>query len=394
MKKLIILTLALTLVMATAAFASQTRVLTMGDNHVILTDDANIWNWPSRLNNYPALAIGEFESSNNFTRFGVHWQFGDATPWIMATYFENNSNFEPSFLYPFNLFTGYEPFQNRRIHAFYARAMGANKFGVRLSLYKNGYDDPGGVVGTAGVEESFSYYEASLGLTASDDSWDVAVTGGFGTWKDKRNDSLYSQPDGLIDFGVLGRMFWGGNPNYSYVPHAGIEYHKQGEDYWYYSGASTEIFKYTQMAVELGIGQIYTPSNNVEAVLDLGLRIERNKVEYTDVATPANNSETKANFTSIPYFKLGLDAEVFSWLDARFGATSSWQWDKYEAGGTTSFKENYADNQTYLGFGFHWGNLHVDTYTDPDMFLNGFDFLNGDGNGDMNFQLSAVYDLM
>jgi hypothetical protein len=36
----------------------------------------------------------------------------------------------------------------------------------------------------------------------------------------------------------------------------------------------------------------------------------------------------------------------------------------------------------------------VDTYTDPEVFLNGFDFISGDGNGDMNFQMSAAYDLM
>ncbi|MGH8016025.1 MAG: hypothetical protein ACREBV_07535, partial [Candidatus Zixiibacteriota bacterium] len=84
MKKLIFLTLALALLMSTAAFASQTRVLTMGDNHVVLTDDANIWNWASRLNDYPNLAIGEFGYTgfSNFHQFGVHWQFEEENPWI------------------------------------------------------------------------------------------------------------------------------------------------------------------------------------------------------------------------------------------------------------------------------------------------------------------------
>jgi len=398
MKKLIILTLALTLVMATAAFASQTRVFTMGQNNVVLTDDANIWNWASRLNNYPALAVGEFGSSSaypaseDFSRFGVHWRFGDDAPWILATYFENNADFEPFFAYPINLFNNFNPSSNRRIHAFYARGMGTNKVGIRLSIFKNGYEDvSGGVTGTPGLEESFNYYEASLGLTANDDSWDIAVTGGFGTWKDRRNDSLYSQPDGLVDFSALGRMFWGSNPTHTHVPHAGIEFHKQGEEYWNYTGALVTTDKYTNMAIDLGIGHIYAPSTNVEAVLDIGLRLDRFKVENV---TGAVTTETKANFTSLPYFKLGLDAEVFSWLDARLGATSFWQWDKTEAAGTTDFKQNYADNDTYLGFGFHWGKMHVDTYTDPDLFLNGFDFISGDGNGDMNFQISAVYDMM
>ena len=392
MKKLIILTLALALVMASAAFASQTRVLTMGDNNRILVDDNNIWLFPSRLNNYPSLAIGEFQSSDNFTQFGVHWKFGDDQPWVVATYFDNNFEFEPFFAYPFDLYSDFEPTSNRRIHLFYAKAMGGNKFGARLSLYKNGYEDTGGLVGPAGTEESFRYFEGSLGLTSAADDWDISLTGGFGTWQDRVDPDIYSQPDGLIDLKALGRMFWTGT--FTYVPHVSIEYHKQGEDYWYLTGGSVEVFKYTDMAIDLGIGQTYAPSANVEAVLDLGLRIDRFKVEYTDVAVPANNTESKANINSVPYFKLGLDAEVFNWLDARFGATSFWQWDSFEDAGTTTFKQNYASNQTFLGLGFHFGNLHVDTYTDPEVFLNGFDFISGDGNGEMNFQMSAVYDIM
>jgi hypothetical protein len=395
MKKLIILTLALALIMAGAALASNTRVFTMGNNNTILTDDANIWLFPSRLNNYPHLAVGEFEASNDFTRFGVHWQFGDEAPWVLATYFENNSDFEPFFFYPLNLFNNYYPGSfppglnptNRRIHAFYARAMGTNKFGARLSLYKNGYEE------TNGFEESFNYYEGSLGLTSAADDWDISLTGGIGSWKDNDAGVVYSQKDGLIDLAAVGRLFWTGTP-FTRVPHASIEYHKQGEDYWYYTGASVEVFKYTNMAIDLGIGQIYAPSANVEAVLDLGLRIDRTKIEYTDVVVPANNTEDKANFNSVPYFKLGLDAEVFNWLDARFGATSFWQWDSFETAGTTTLKQNYANNNTYLGLGFHFGNLHVDTYTDPEVFLNGFDFISGDGNGSMNFGFSAVYDMM
>lgn len=394
MKKLIILTLALVFVLSAAAFASQTRVLTMGDNHVVLTDDANIWNWPSRLNNYPSLAVAEFGGGSfDFNRFGVHWQFGDTEPWVLATYFENNFNYSPYWGLPFTLNV---PGQNRRINAFYARAMGTNKFGVRASYYSSGQNYE--IADTSQFDDSFSYFEVSLGLTAADDSWDLAVTGGFGTWTDEVNgDTVESEPDGLLDFAVLGRMFWESSPNYKYVPHAGIEYHKAGFDFFYGTGASVETYKLTNLTLDLGIGQIYTPSNNVEAVLDLGLALERNKEEYTDVGTPANNYEDKWSYTTIPYFKLGLDAEVFSWLDARFGATSHWQRykDEFEQGSSSEiFKQNYADNATYLGFGFHWGNLHVDTYTDPDLFLNGFDFISGDGNGDMNFMISAVYDLM
>jgi hypothetical protein len=61
----------------------------------------------------------------------------------------------------------------------------------------------------------------------------------------------------------------------------------------------------------------------------------------------------------------------------------------------TETTEKEAENQTYLGFGFHWGRLHIDTQTDPDLFLRGFDFITGNGGGsDMNARISAVYELM
>jgi len=396
MKKLIFLTLAFALIMATAAFASNTRVLTMGDNHVILTDDANIWNWPSRLNNYPHLAVGEFGNSDEFTMFGVHWAFGDEAPWILATYFENNGNYYPYWGVPFNPTS-----DNKRGTFFYAKAMGSNKFGARASYVQSGFDYTDNAPLNANQEkETFMYFDASLGLTAADDSWDVAVTGGFGTWTDTEGGETISKPDGLIDFAALGRMFWGGGTNYSYVPHAGVEYHKGGFDY-YAAGASDFVIKATNFTVEVGIGQVYTPSENVEACLDLGLALSRDKTEGTDPDTSSLLPfESKYNYTTIPYFKLGLDAQVFSWLDARFGATSHWQKYKNEYTDDTfnyDYKVNYADNQTYLGFGFHFGNLHVDTYTDPEIFLNGFDFITGAGDDsrtEMNFQMSAVYDIM
>jgi hypothetical protein len=393
MKKLIFLTLVFALLMSTAAFASQIRVLTMGDNHVVLTDDANIWNWPSRLNNYPNLAVAEFQdptSSNNMYQFGVHWAFGDDQPWVLATYFEDNSTFQPYFGYPFTPTSS-----NRRGHFFYAKAMGTNKFGARLSYYQSGFEETDN--GPSQEKESSHYIEASFGLTAADDSWDIAVTGGFGSWEDTEDDTAITEPDGLVDFSAVGRMFWESGPNYRYVPHAGFEYHKAGANF--FTGDSVDFTQdLTNMTIELGIGQVYTPSNNVEAVLDAGIYISRDKNEVIDAdSSNVVSFEDKNNFTAIPYFKLGLDAEVLSWLDVRFGATSYWARDKFERTQGTFLSEdkaNFADNETFFGLGFHWGNLHVDTYTDPRIFLEGLTFISGTTNRDMNFAISAVYDLM
>jgi hypothetical protein len=146
----------------------------------------------------------------------------------------------------------------------------------------------------------------------------------------------------------------------------------------------------------MGIGQIYAPSEAVEACIDAGLALSNYKEDYADVGAPANNYEYKENNTVIPYFKLGLDGEVFNWMDVRLGATSHWVRYKQETVQGTGLDElwqNYASNETYLGFGFHFGNLQVDTWTDPQLFLDGFDFISGNGSGDMNMGFTALYPL-
>ena len=67
----------------------------------------------------------------------------------------------------------------------------------------------------------------------------------------------------------------------------------------------------------------------------------------------------------------------------------------YKTIAVSEFVRRNPDNETYLGFGFHWNRLHIDTQTDPGLFLRGFDFINGkDNNEDMNVRLSVVYEMM
>ena len=381
MKKLIFITLILTLFVAMSAFGSNTRVLTMGDNNAIAIDDANIWLFPSRINNYPGLAIAEV-GNGDVTRFGIHWQFGDDSPWVMGTYFEENLG---TFTGHFSFLPFTPPPDNRRIHFFYGRVIGANKFGLRFSLYNSSTEATGAAV--IQDKESFSYYDGHFGLTADDDSWDLTLNLGFGSWTDEAADTATFEADGMFDFTLLGRILMEKGPNYTYAPHASIEYHKFG---WKTPGATTPSEeKFTAFVVNLGIGQIYTPSNNVEALMDFGIMLDRTKDEFTDTVT----TELKTKVTTIPYFKIGLDAEVFSWMDVRFGATSFWDRVNVEVISAFEFKDNFANNTTYLGFGFHWGNFHVDTYADPQLFLEGLNFISG-ANQNMTFQISATYEML
>jgi len=147
--------------------------------------------------------------------------------------------------------------------------------------------------------------------------------------------------------------------------------------------------KYTRFGVELGIGLQYAPSSDAMAVIDFGLRYDKLDGEFAG----ANTYDASLKTFTFPFFKAGADVKVFDWMDLRVGATSSWDKTTRENDFPRKLIQNYANNATYLGFGFHWGNLHVDTYTDPDLFLDGFNFISGTTNN-MNFQISALYEIM
>jgi hypothetical protein len=112
--------------------------------------------------------------------------------------------------------------------------------------------------------------------------------------------------------------------------------------------------------------------------------------------------EYKTNYTVLPYVKLGMEADVFKWLDIRFGATTYWTKYNYEVtpyadSNAVTLKdiEKYPFNNTYLGLGFNFNRLHVDCYVDPEQFLDGFYFISGVDSKDrgMNFKISALYEM-
>jgi len=379
--------------------ATDTRVMTMGDNNNVLLDDANIWLYPSRTFEYPNLAIGEFSnySSETFNQFGIHWKFGTDNPFVLGTYFTTL----PA-TYPTNLMGGnivpfdFSLLQNRRIDLFYGRVISNYNFGMHFSLTHSSQIHELTTPAVDNQIESFGYYNFDVGLTPTTDKWDVAVAFGIGTWTDESaSGGTQTEPDGFYDFSLMGRYFIANGPNYTFIPHVGFDYAKHGIKNYNLNGDLTDLdnnTQYTRTVFDIGTGLNYTPATNVLGVFDFGFKYDYWKQEV-DVPTPVQ--ENTITNTIVPYFKIGLDADVFKWMDIRLGATSNWTYetDEYKQPANNKWKYRYADNETYLGFGFHWNRLNVDTYTDPQLFLNGFDFISGNGDGDMNFRISASYEM-
>lgn len=386
MKKLLILTMAFMFMLSSMAFATETRVMTMGNNNMILLDDANTSIFPGRVLEYPNLAIGEF-SSNDFNSFGINWKFGSSSkPWVLGTYFSTMATMEPND-YQGNGIVSWDLTRenNRRIDLFYGRGMGNSNFGLNLTL---AHSSQSREFTSDQQDESFALYDFNFGLSGLNGDWDVAAGIAFGSITDKdAAGKAETEGDGYYDFTASARFFHNYNPTYTFVPHVSVAIGSHG------TKATADTTSYDRTAFDIGVGMNYEPATNVLAVLDFGFQYHK---ITTESATGAGTTSMDQSDFSIPYFKLGLDADIFKWLDFRAGATSFWTNSKMDAilgAESGQFKSNSASNETFLGFGFHWNRLHVDTYANPALFLDGFNFISGSTN-DMNFQISVLYEMM
>ncbi len=400
MKKAIIFALAFVMVIGVSAMATETRTVVMGQNNHIMLDDANVWLYPSRINNYPNIATAEANwDYDDMYNVGVNWKFGEENPWVLGTYFSTNGEYLPisysgDLLGNIDYLGGYYYPETaakqqyitygtgRSFDLLYGRKLGTFNFGFGF-----GYNNASVKSEFANdqTEESFSQYTFSLGITPDAGNWDVAAHIAMGSWTDKDAQGAdESESDGYSDIALLGRYFHKMNNTVTLVPHAMVGFGSRGEKYTGVHADDGEDYKETLTMFEFGAGINYTPVTNVLALLDFGFSYSKLKAEIE------GGGEGSQSYTSLPYWRLGLEGEVFNWLDVRAGATSDWQSYSVE----DLSKEKYMVNETYLGAGLNFNRLHIDTYMDPEILLDGFNFISGSTDqDDLNFQVSVLYEM-
>ncbi len=424
MKKLLTLTLLAIMVLGASAFATSTRTTVMGETNNVLLDEANIWLYPSRINMYPNIAIGEvgyydyyYEGYyGDLAQLGIHWKFNEKNPWILGTYLSQDAftggtgmgqlglSYETlPFRYPsFDMWDAgwfewpYTPTYNegnQRITLFYGRKLGTNPFGFRLSKFHSSYKEEG----TEKENYSLGEYDFAFGLTDAAGKWDVSAGLNMLTWTNKNNNgSDVTKPKGNMLFYAQGRMFKQINPQWTIVPNAGLMFGSYKAEF-YDGGSPTNTLlgseSYKTTTFWAGLGGNYTPAANVLAVIEGGIGFNSSKVE--DKPVVGTTTAYKMTFMTLPYIKIGFEGKVFDWMDLRAGANSYWHRAKedYDPNpGGDKYKYNYPDNATYLGTGMHFGNFHIDTYTHPELLLNGFNFISGNTTSDLNAKVSILYE--
>ena len=367
MKKFIIISFVFVLILAMSAMATETRVWTMGNNNGVLIDDANIWMYPSTIVNYGNLVtVDYYGGSGEFDYVGANWSLNNSNKGTIGTYFSNNYGAD-------------------RMHLFYGQQLGGNNFGAHLDLNQQSskYE------GTDSSEYGYNYYDLTLGLSDPGGQWDLAVNFGTSNYQYTNSSGFkYQEGDGINNMGVMGRYWKVRNPNYTQVYHVAIMMDKFGYIAHTDTPATDSTFSSKNFGFDAGCGFNFTPSNNVLAVFDFGIMYTKNTSESARRTYDLNDK----NFI-LPYFKLGVDGEVFKWLDVRFGATSYWNNSTDEMSDIDKNITKDASNDTYFGLGFNFNRLHVDIEANPDVFFRGPNFISGANENLSDGSLSATFDL-
>jgi hypothetical protein len=448
MKKVIFLILALSLIFGTVANATLTKTLTMGEANGIIHDDGNIWLYPSTIYIYPNLATGEFDSAG-FDFAGLNYSFGQKSPLVMGLYFTTSQPYDlPHRRFDWSF--GANPPDNNRIDFFAAYKFGNNPVGLHLNYIgnstKNEFDSIPAPTNSPPdkSKEGITNIAIKLGMTLLEGNADIVARVNFLSWTDKNalgNDT--TQPSGCFGINLAGRYFYQVNSKTTLVPHGAFTYEKIGAEYFdsanidgSAAGIRTGKDSWSDRIVDLGLGLNYSPAANIEVIGDAGFELyfgdqswERSAAIFFDsfsispfyppdgIAddTVAVFLENNHNYgtTVLPYFKIGMSAKIFDWLDIRMGAISQWNVIVYD-----SVFANYPDTVTdsmftfdvdyynlkstqksvttslYLGAGFHWNRFKIDCYIDPKLLTDGFDFISGTpGNNEMNYRVSILYEM-
>ena len=356
-----------TLLAYSFAFASDTRVLTMGDANSFVIDEANIFLYPHMLQKYAKLVNAEYRSGSDFASIGGNFPLSDgADPKVIGVYFYENS---PIY---FGLGSTNQPqiggmvLPNQRISILYGQNFGGTPYGVGLN-----YISASEKGDTTSLERS--NFELDL-LFSSEITTQLEVAAGISFWNFKdinAADSELVKTSGNLYYTLYGRYWMAQSGQMMPVLHLDFSNMKE----------TIDDVDYTDLMFSLGIGMNYNTQQNALLVGDFGFM-------YASEKQSAAGADIKSTYAALPYFKAGVEADLFKWMDFRAGVTSYWNSQKDE----NVEKYSYVNTSTYLGAGFHWGKLDIDAQLAPQFLRNGPYFISGvSTGGGLASRISLIY---
>ncbi len=368
----------LIVLLAFTTMASATRVTTMGGVNNIVKDVQNIFIYPQSLTDYPDQMWLQVNGAGNLHSLGAHYAIGGGTLGMYFTTDNLASTYAPGV--PNNL-GGTNFTYDQKINLFYACDGFGFPVGAQLSLYGDSHSVDKTTAPEDKSVESVMGLGIDLGATFID-VLDAYFTFHTVTWKHEDADGkTISEPNGNTIIGFGGRFWMEMSDTYTLIPYASLTLSGEGKK-------DSSKVKTSTTAINIGVGDNINIADNIMAVSDLGISFAPSKTETERPNQP--NSETKQSNNALPYFRVGLEAEVTSWMDVRFGAFKGWQGRTNEDNNGDKESWGWADTDLYLGAGFHFNNLVIDAQINPGFITRGPYIISGAG-GNMFARASIAY---
>ena len=222
----------------------------------------------------------------------------------------------------------------------------------------------------------------NLGLSAIQDKLDLAIGYDMVSFKQEAGGVTTRENDGTMALNFAARYWYDVNTHYALIPNFRFLSLK---DAW---KATNTGDGYTYTDIKLGVGNNWTPVENMLAIFELGIDLRSLKDEDKTV-TPSVTIKDNGNY--FPYWRVGFESVVFPWLTGRLGAERGWiaeTSDEKPAEPEFSYSETY----TYLGATAHWNRLIFDLLVAPDFIHDGPNFISGGVNSPLFSRVSLKYD--
>jgi hypothetical protein len=398
---------------ALSAFATETRVATMGNSGLYLKDDAGMFIYPGTMSMYKSMIIAEHQGSdftnrtpfayNSESRVGIVLSaWGSGTLAIFAGEGQENFNrgggFNNGFFAP-----------TTRFLVGYGMNTGNSSLGFQVD-FSGVRDENVGSPVQGGTPDIFTASTWGLGFGLSTPMGDLNnLDFGFrlriGSFEDKRDSStevLQNKSDGNMALSFVVRDYYAMNDYLNLVPVGAFA--TASEKNREYAGADSNLFKFNTTSLELGLALQTKPSENSEIIGGLGYRSSKLRTKTFADASDGDtlNTDFYESETAIPFAFLGFETNVKSWLHFRLGvekqiSTFKEKSEKPVAAGTADegrneFKETSSPFNYALGVGIHAGPVTMDTQVANSWWNAGPWFLSGQNSaGDMFPRVSFTY---
>ena len=354
-------------VLPATSHATVTRVIGLGgaDANYIVRDAFNSTVWPQLVKHYGMQAGMEVYGSGEYgwdvQKAYVNYDFGSESSVLQFALDKlNTRNYG---MLADNELSGLDdvPGGYNKLNITYGRPMGDDMLiGVGLHWAGKSYktNEEGG-----NFDDSYSEIGLLLGLTAMEEKLDVSLGFRSGGYTIDHNGATVAEADGASDIMISGRYWHEASETYTMVPSLAINMHtdntKMGDDKGEYGST---MFR-------LGVGNNWTPKENLLVISELGLR------SMGETMTIGEGEETTDSQTDI-FWRIGVESEIFGWLWGRFGAERDWRGVTTESAvGQPEWSSSVTS--TFVGATTRWNRFQADLLVHPSFFGYGPNFLSG-----------------